>query len=100
MDAEALRILDEYLGDLIEDIIERYGYDVDLEGEYEDLLIYIYKRLKRAWFNNRKASYIEWQKNLHEALKHYPHLEVLLSYLISRYTTKRSKPYTQYHDKW
>ena len=99
MDEEALNIIDYYLGDYIDRIVRKYGYNVDLEEEYPDLLRYIYRRLVKAWFNGRKPS----PRELEEALKtaksgRKKMLEVLLSYLVSRYAARHGRVYVQRSD--
>ncbi len=95
MSDELLAILDSYLSQLIEDIVYKYDYDVDLEEEYDELLNYILKRIVKAWFNGRTPSPSELRKALEAAMRRRKHLEILLSYFISRYTARRGRVYVK-----
>ena len=92
-DDELLLIADKYLGDLIESIVYKYGYNVDLEDEYDELLSYITRRLVRAWFGGEKPSPKKFEAALRNARRRRRHLEVLLSYLISRYAARHGPVY-------
>ncbi len=98
MDEEMISVVDAYLGDIIEEIITKYNYNVDIEEEYDELIYYIYRRLKRAWFNGKRTSYEDWERALETAVSKRKHLEILLSYLISRYVSRRNRMYTAYRD--
>lgn len=97
---ETLMIIDKYFGDLIERIIHKYEYNVDLDEEYEELLKFIYKRLVRIWFNNRQPSVEELESVLREARRKRRRLEVLLSYLISRYAARHGPVYLPHRGDW
>lgn len=86
----ALEILNKHFGDLIERIIEKFEYYIDLDEEYEELLEYIYLRIIRIWFKGKQPTITEFERKLREAKKHKIKLIILLSYLISRYEKKRS----------
>ncbi len=99
MDEETLNLLDYYLGDYIDRVVRKYRYNVDLEEEYPELLRYIYRRIVKAWFNGRKPS----TRELEEVLKNIKAsrrrmLEILLSYLISRYAARHGRVYVQRSD--
>ena len=88
---DVIEILDYYIGDLIEKIIVEKDYPVDLEEEYEDLLNYIYRKLAAAWFGSRTPSPGEFEEKLRYIKRRYRRrLEILLSYLISRYARYKS----------
>ncbi len=90
---ELLPLLDRYLGDIIESIVHRYQYNVDLEDEYDELLSYLLRRLSRAWFGGRRPSARELEAALRRARRRRRHLEVLLSFLISRYAARKGEVY-------
>ncbi len=95
---ELIAVLDSYLADVIERVVRRYRYDVDLDEEYEDLLQYILRRLIKAWFNGRTPHPHELEKALRQARRKKSHLEVLVSYLVSRYVARRGKIYVERRD--
>ncbi len=100
MSEEALMIIDKYIGDLIERIIHKYRYNVDLDEEYEELLRFIYRKLVRAWFNSRRPDIDELERALREAKRRRRQLEVLLSYLISRYAARHGPIYLPHRGDW
>jgi len=88
---EEYEILSRYLGDLLDDVIERYNYDVDIDEEYDELLNYIYKALIKAWFKGRRPSISRLEEKLREVRRREKKkLIILLSFYVSRYLrTKR-----------
>ncbi len=91
MDEEiALEILSKYLGDLIERIVEKFDYYIDLDEEYEELLEYIYSRIIKIWFKGREPTITELERKLKEVRRQKVKLIILLSFFISRYEKKRS----------
>jgi|GEM_PF-1032120 len=100
MDEEALMLLEKYLGDLIESIVYKYRYNVDLEDEYEELLRFIYKRLVRAWFGGKRPTHLQFEAALRSARRKRRQLEVLLSYLISRYAARNGPIYMPTSGDW
>ncbi len=98
MDEEALNILDHYLGDIIDRVVRKYRYNVDLDEEYLDLLRYIYRRLVRIWFDGRRPSPEELEEALRNARRSRRMLEILLSFLVSRYAAKHGRVYLQRGD--
>jgi hypothetical protein len=98
LDEEVLNILDHYLGDIIDRVVRKYRYNVDLDEEYPELLRYIYRRLIKSWFNGRKPSLEELEAALRDARKNKKMLEVLLSFLVSRYAAKHGRVYLQRGD--
>ncbi len=100
MSEEALMLLEKYLGSLIENIVYRYRYNVDLEDEYEELLRFIYKRLVKAWFGGQHPSPLQLEAALRNARRKRKQLEVLLSYLISRYAARNGPIYLPQSSDW
>ncbi len=100
MDEDILMLIDKYLGDIIERIVYKYQYNVDLEDEYEQLLKFIYRRLVKAWFKGRDVSYEEFEEALRNARRKRRQLEILLSYLISRYAARRGAIYIRPGGDW
>ncbi len=96
MDEEALSLLDQYLGDIIEYVINKFHYDVDLDDEYGDLLSFIYYRLVRAWFKGKRPTLTELETMLQRARKQRRQLEILLSFLISRYVMRQKGAYIRH----
>ncbi len=88
---EEYEILSRYLGDLLDDVIERYNYDVDIDEEYDELLNYIYRALIKAWFKGRRPSISRLEEKLREVRRREKKkLIILLSFYVSRYLrTKR-----------
>lgn len=85
-----IEILSRHLGSIIDHIIEKNRFPIDLEYDYEDVLLYIYRRLVKIWFKNIEPT----EEALEERIKQVKRrkrveLEVLLSYLISRYVHYR-----------
>ncbi len=84
-DEDALMILDMYLGDIVTEVVKRYGYPVVLEEEYYDILMYIYRELVKTWFRGREPGLGELKERLKKARREKTQLEVLVSYLVSKY---------------
>ncbi len=83
-------VIDDVIGDLIEDIVVEYEYDIDLDEEYLDLLMYIYNKLAKAWFRDRKPDLYEFEAKLRDVRRrHKNKLKIVLSYLISRFIKER-----------
>jgi len=100
MNEEALLLLDRYLGEIVENIVYKYGYNVDLEDEYEELLRFIYRRLVKAWFRNKRPKLSEFERMLRNARRRSKQLEVMLSYLVSRYAARNGAIYLPYSHDW
>ncbi len=93
MDEEALNILDHYLGDIIYKVVRKYRYNVDVDEEYPELLRFIYRRLVKTWFNGRKPAPYELEEALKNARRSRRMLEILVSYLVSRYAARHGRVY-------
>ena len=50
--ADYMDITDAYLGEIIEEVVERYYDDIDLSSEYGELLEYISMELVNGLFND------------------------------------------------
>ncbi|ABM80769.1 hypothetical protein [Hyperthermus butylicus] len=100
MSEDLLMLIDKYLGDMIEHIVYKYRYNVDLEEEYEQLLKFIYRRLVRAWFRGKDVTYEEFEAALRSARRKRRQLEILLSYLISRYAARNGPIYMPTGHDW
>jgi hypothetical protein len=100
MNEEALMLIDKYLGEIIEHVVYKYRYNVDLEDEYDSLLRYIYKRLVKAWFKGQEVSLKELEAALRSARRRKRQLEVLLSYLVSRYAARNGPIYMPQGRDW
>ncbi len=85
IDEDALMVLDMYLGDIVTGVVRRHGYPVVLEEEYYDILMYIYEELVKTWFGGREPGIRELRERLKKARKEKAQLEVLVSYLVSKY---------------
>ena len=86
MNEANLGIVEFYLGDFIDDVIFKYNYPLDFEDEYDVLLKYIYKTIVNTIFKGKDPSPEELEKKLKNLRKrHKDKLEVLISYLISKY---------------
>ena len=100
MEEDALMLIDKYLGDLIEEIVYKYRYNVDLEDEYEELLRYIYRRLSKAWFKGKNFTFEDLERALRNARRRRKQLEIVLSYIISRYAAKNGAIYVRREHDW
>lgn len=81
-----LGIVEFYLGDFIDEIIFKYNYPLDFEDEYDTLLRYVYKTIINTFFKGKDPSPSELEKKLKTLRKrHKDKLEVVISFLISRY---------------
>lgn len=86
MNEEEFEILSRYLGDLLDEVVEKHGYGLDLDEEYDGLLEFIYKNLIRTWFKGRIPEIQQLEGRLREVRRRYKRkLMILLSYYISRY---------------
>jgi len=86
LDEEEFEIMSKYLSDMLDDIVERYRYNVDLDEEYEELLEFIYRNIVRVWFRGRRPSPTELEAKLREIRRREKRkLSILLSYYISKY---------------
>jgi hypothetical protein len=83
-------VMDKYVGDLIERIIEQDYMAVEMDLDYIDLLLFIYRRLNRIWFGNNASNEDDFARTLRmHRLSNPEKLKVLLSFLISRYITAK-----------
>lgn len=86
MSESNLGIVEFYLGDFIDDVMYKYNYPIDFGEEYDSLLRYIYKNIALSLFRKNDPSPEELEKRLKNLRKrHKDKLEVLISYLISKY---------------
>ncbi len=76
-------LTDQYLGELIEEVIERYYPDIIEIVDFEDLLEYITLKIMNG--NKRLNNYEEYQKLLRRLLRNKQIAKTLISYLISKY---------------
>lgn len=91
-----VEITDRYLGSIIERVIERNRFTIDVEDEYEGLLYYIYSKLLKLWFKNSDPTEEEFEERIrYVKRKKRLQLEILLSYLVSSYL--RSKATLKVH---
>ena len=81
-----MEIVDNIIGEIIEDVIVDNAYEIDFEEDYDNLLYYIYSKLSKAWFGNKTPGLKEFEHKL-RAVKRTQRtkLQILLSYLVSRY---------------
>ncbi len=78
-------LTEQYLGDLIEEVIEEYYSDkVDISAEYEDILEYIIDTLIDENLNGDYDP-ARFEKLLRTFLRHKNLARIVLSYLISKY---------------
>mgnify|MGYP000654459248 CR=1 FL=1 len=90
MNDEEYEVLSRYLGDLLDDVIERYNYDVDVDEEYDELLNYIYKALIKAWFKGKRPAISSLEHRLRDIRRRErKKLMILLSFYISRYLRRK-----------
>ncbi len=86
LDEEEFEVMSKYLSDMLDEIVEKYKYNIDLDEEYEDLLEFIYRNIVRVWFKGKRPSIIELENRLREVRrKEKRKLAILLSYYISKY---------------
>jgi len=86
LDEEEYEVMSKYLSDMLDEIVEKYGYNIDLDEEYEDLLEFIYRNVVRVWFKGKRPSIIELENRLKEVRRREKRkLAILLSYYISKY---------------
>ncbi|MEM1619616.1 MAG: hypothetical protein QXU52_02545 [Fervidicoccaceae archaeon] len=92
IERENLEILQDFCGDLLELIIVEQGYPIDVEEEFDFLLRYIYKNIVELWFGGADPSPAELERKLRSIRsRHEERLQVLLSYLVSRFARARSE---------
>lgn len=86
MNDEEYEILSRYLGDLLDDVVEKFKYDIDVDEEYDELLSFIYRALIRAWFKGRRPPISRLEEKLREIRRREKKkLMILLSFYISKY---------------
>ena len=86
-----MEIVGRYLGTIIDRIIERNGFKIDIEDEYEELLYYIYERLSRLWFKSHEPGEEEFEEKIRYIKRRKRlQLEILLSYLVSKYVQSKT----------
>ena len=90
---DVLMMLDMYLGDIVTEVVRRHGYPVVLEEEYYDILMYIYEELVKTWFGGREPGIEELRERLRKARRERAQLEVLISYLVSKYLERSGALY-------
>lgn len=79
-------VLDEYFGELIEEIVLRYYEDkIDIDEEYIDVLEYIADK----FVNKSKSSSNSFEKKIIKLSNNPSLAKVIISYLVSRYIEER-----------
>lgn len=79
-------VLDEYLGELIEEIVIRYYEDkIDVDEEYLDILEFIADRL----MNSESGSSTGFEKKVSRLSRNPSLARVIVSYLVSKYVEER-----------
>ncbi len=87
-----LEILEYHYSDIIEKLVIENNYPVDLDEDYDHLLRFIYRSIKKAWFKDKEPTPTEFEKKLlHIKKNHRKRLEILLSYIIARYSNIRGE---------
>uniref|UniRef100_A0A7J3ZJR8 Uncharacterized protein n=1 Tax=Fervidicoccus fontis TaxID=683846 RepID=A0A7J3ZJR8_9CREN len=88
-----LQLLEEHLGDAIEELILKHSYAVDLEEDFDDLIRKIYKSLVKAWFGGGDPKPEKFESKIKEVKKRWGNWlkDVLLSYLIGRYVSEKAR---------
>lgn len=95
---EAIELIDEYLGDIIEKVVVNYEYDINFDDDYEDILKHIYKNLVKAWFKDEPSLKVFEDKLRKTRRRHPRKLEIVLSYLVSTYVQKRQRAYPRFRE--
>lgn len=87
--ADYMDITDAYLGEIIEEVVEKYYEDIDLSSEYGELLEYISVQLIKGLFNYTPLPE-KYERTLRRLLgKKYRSLIFnIVSFLVSKYLEK------------
>jgi len=84
-----IKLVDEYLGSLIEELIDRYYSDqIDKEFAYDDVLFYITVKLLEDKNSRSKRVFA---RKLRKLARDKSIGKLLLSYLISKYIEERGE---------
>ncbi|BCU68585.1 hypothetical protein HS7_20220 [Sulfolobales archaeon HS-7] len=82
-------ILNKYVGDIIENILTNDYRNLDVDTYYIDLLMYIYNKLVKNWFNGNEPDTEEFAMRLRKLRsRNKTMLTILTKYLISKYLKK------------
>jgi len=101
LDGSELALIDKYFGKIVEYIVYKFGYNIDLEEEYDELLQFIYKRIVKVWFDGKPPSLDDLEAKLKSMRRKRSKLEVVLSYLISIYAKRNGTIYLKkYGDRY
>lgn len=94
MDKKLLRtdmyidIVNDHLGELIEEVVTRYYEDkVDVEEEYIDILEFITERL----MSSKSGSSDDFKKTVLKLSRRRSLAKVIISYLVSKYIEEKMK---------
>ncbi len=82
-------LTDEYLGEIIDEILEQYYSDQELAIDYEELLEYITNELVGK--NGITENYERYYRLLKKLVKHRSIAKTLVSYLIYKYLNGREQ---------
>lgn len=92
-----IEVIEYHFGDIIERIIMTHNYPVDLDEDYDHLMRFIYRTIKRTWFRNREPTPKELEERiLHVKKKYKDKLMIMLSYIVARYSNMRGEETTDY----
>ncbi|AFH42987.1 hypothetical protein IOK49_05160 [Fervidicoccus fontis] len=84
-------ILDYYIGGLVDRIVMKGYYDIDLDREYDHLMWYIYEKLVVILFKGKEPTREEFEEKMKKIRRRdADKLKVLISYLISKYMKMRN----------
>ncbi len=88
--ADYMDITDAYLGEIIEEIVEKYYDDIDLSSEYGELLEYISKELIKGLFNDVPTPE-RYERTLRRlsSRKYRSLIFNIVSFLVSKYLENR-----------
>lgn len=85
-----LDLVEQHLGDLIDEVIDEYYADkIDIEAEYEDLLRYITEKL--AGKNRDFENIDKFEKLLYKLIRRKSIGKLIISYLVAKYIESASE---------
>ena len=87
-----LQILEEHIDSIIEELVLKHDYAVDLEEDFDDLIRKIYKSLVKIWFKGRDPKPKEFESKIRAAKeKRGIWFENVLSYYIAKYVSDKAR---------
>ncbi len=86
-----IELTEEFLGEIIDEVLEKYYTDTELGFDYDELIEYITREL--AFKNNAAGDYDKYYRMMKKLARHRPIAETLIGYLIYRFMEENKEEF-------